>query len=377
MTQLLEFNNIFQLPLLCLYLLAFIILLAYYFKSFSKLAFAKLKASEGGTPSVSVIISARNEALNLSKNLQHVLEQDYPDFQVVVVNDCSWDESEQVLDALEQKYKHLKVVTIQFQEKYIHGKKFALTLGIKAAAHDTLLFTDADCVPNSKNWLRSMVGNFTESKHLILGYGAYEKRQGILNKLIRFDTFQSALQYLSYAMNGNAYMGVGRNLGYHRSLFFNNKGFANHQHILSGDDDLFVNETTTQSNTSVEVHPDAFTISKPKDTFGEWSTQKTRHMSTSKHYPTKHQFTLGLFWAAQVIFILSLIGLLVLQFDWRVVLGIFALKIGAQYLIYGKAMQKLKEQDLIWMLPFLDLTMMAISPIFAIQGLLYKDHKWK
>ena len=377
MTQLFAFTNIFQLPLLALCILALLVLLGYYLKSFSRLAFHKTHGNLGDTPPVSVIICARNEARNLSKNLVHVLEQDYPEFQVVVVNDCSWDESEQVLDALEQKYPRLKVVTIEFQEKYIHGKKFALTLGIKAAAHECLLLTDADCIPASKQWLKTMVRNFSERKQLVLGYGGYEKQPGILNKLIRFDSFLTALQYLSFALNGNAYMGVGRNLAYRKSLLFNNKGFANHQHILSGDDDLFVNETATKTNTAVEVNPEAFTISKPKETFGEWMTQKTRHLSTSKHYPSKHQFTLGLFWAAQVVFLLSLIGLLALQFDWRIVLGVFVFKTGIQYLIYGKAMQKLKEQDLIWMLPVYDLIMMSISPIFAIQGLLYKDHKWK
>jgi hypothetical protein len=199
----------------------------------------------------------------------------------------------------------------------------------------------------------------------------------MLNKLIRFDSFLVALQYLSFAMNGNPYMGVGRNLAYRKTLFFNNKGFANYQHILSGDDDLFVNETATKTNTAVEVNPESFTISKPKETFGEWMTQKTRHLSTSKHYPGKHQFILGLYWAAQVLFLLSLVGLLTLQFDWRILLGIFVLKTGMQYLIFGKAMQKLKEQDLIWMLPILDLILMTISPIFALQGLFYKDQKWK
>ena len=218
----------------------------------------------------------------LRKYIHVVLEQVYPDFEVIVVNDCSWDESGIYLEELQNKYKHLKIVTIKEQEKYRHAKKFALTLGIKSAKNDILLFTDADCMPASSTWIRDMHAHFNSGTEIVLGYGSYRKEKGFLNKMIRFDTFFIALQYFSFALTGMPYMGVGRNLSYRKSLFFGTKGFARHYHLLSGDDDLFVNENATDKNTEIEIQPDSFTYSDPKKTFGEWFRQKARHIGDRK-----------------------------------------------------------------------------------------------
>src|SRR5690606_33347934 len=115
-----------------------------------------LGAAENAPGPVSVVIAARNEAANLEKNLPRILSQDHPDFEVIVANDCSYDRTEEVLKELQQGNPRLRIVSIPENDKYRHGKKFALTMGIKAASHDTLLFTDADCYPLSPNWIRSM-----------------------------------------------------------------------------------------------------------------------------------------------------------------------------------------------------------------------------
>jgi len=130
------------------------------------------------------------------------------------------------LEEFAKKNAHLRVVTIQEDEHHFHGKKFALMVGIKGAKYEHLLLTDADCKPASKNWITSMMGNFTTEAEIVLGYGAYEKTKGLLNKLIRFDSYYIALQYLSFALSRKTYMGVGRNLSYTKSLFFKHKGFA-------------------------------------------------------------------------------------------------------------------------------------------------------
>ncbi|HNG85347.1 MAG TPA: glycosyltransferase, partial [Bacteroidia bacterium] len=158
-------------------------------------------------PPVSIIICARNELKNLKANLQRVLEQDYPRYQVIVVNDCSWDESEKYLEELSATYKHLKIVSIKEQERYQHGKKFALTIGIKSALFDHLLLIDADCYPASNQWMRLMMQPYKQQTRIVIGYGAYIKSSSILNRWVRFDTAFNAMQYLSFALSGNPYMG--------------------------------------------------------------------------------------------------------------------------------------------------------------------------
>ena len=186
--------------------LALLIQLYYFLRFYSLLAFAKNSRESKYNGPVSIVICAKNEAENLHKNLHLFFEQDYPEFEVVVVNDCSYDESEDILEEFQKKYNNLHVVNLKEEEIKEHDKKLALTLGIKGAKHNQLLLTDADCVPANNQWLKTMATNFDQGKSIVLGYGAYQKRKGWLNKLIRYDTFFAALQFLSFAKGKRPYM---------------------------------------------------------------------------------------------------------------------------------------------------------------------------
>lgn len=351
--------------------------LYYFLIRFSRLAFAKVNSVPAKKLPVSVIICARNELKNLKENLQSVLDQKYPEFQVIVVNDCSWDESGNYLEEIQPLYPHLKVVTINEQEKYRHGKKFALSLGIKAAKYDHLLMTDADCKPASDEWISYMVSRYEQGVDIVVGYGAYRKVSGFLNKWVRMDTVFNAVQYLSSALGGNPYMGVGRNLSYRKELFFKNKGFASHNHVMSGDDDLFINETATSENTRVELHPASFTVSEPRSSWSGWFSQKKRHMSTGKMYKSGHKFMIGTFFFSMFAFYAALILLLVTGYQWEVILGAWLLRLFVQLIIFGNCMKRLGEMDIIWMIPIFDLAIVLIYPALAVANLLIKDKTWK
>ncbi len=356
---------------------------------FIRLAIYKNPTGEPASiQAVSVIIAARNEYDNLEKHLELILEQNHPKFEVVVINDCSWDQTATLLERLQIRYAHLKVVTLLEQEKYPKGKKFALTLGIKASEHELLLFTDADCKPASNMWLRNMQTRFTPNKHLVLGYSPYKKQNGLLNMFIRFETFMTGMSYLSFALIKDAYMGVGRNLAYRKSLFFNIKGFASHNHLLSGDDDLFVNETANQQNVAIEIRKDSFMVSEPKENWASWRRQKSRHISTGKYYKGRHQFWLGVFSVSHILFYLSLIGLLPFIFIYTdgiyvhyeqllyMIAGAYGFRLLVQLCIYYPNMKKLHDTQLIFLLPVLDLMYSFYLFIFGIGGLFSKPKTW-
>lgn len=354
-----------------------IIQLFIYWIVYSRVAFYKQKKGNDETLPVSVIICAKNESIRLKRNLPLILSQEYPSFEVIVVDDCSWDETGIVLSEISNEYPNLKIVTIKEQEKYKHGKKFALTLGIKAAAHETILLTDADCRPAGKKWISLMIRNYTTGKEIIIGYGPYEKTGGILNQLIRFDAFSIGIQYLSAAINNKAYMGIGRNLSYKKQVFFRSKGFAKHNHILSGDDDLFVNQNAAPNNTQVETDPGSFTYSEPKKTMSEWFRQKKRHMSTASHYKPSDKLSLSLQNGSILLFYISLITLFILKYDWRILLSLYLVVVLARFPVVYKISQRLKEKDLSWSYPALELIHTILQPIFYISHLLTKQKSWK
>lgn len=366
-TQLLT-QLIHYLPAILFYAFAFtaFIQLFYHCWFFSRLAFFKKKEREQTQQHpVSVVICARDEDENIARNLPGVLVQQYPSTkEVVVVNDNSVDDSKYILQELKKTFKFLNVIELTQEAKLISGKKYPLSIGIKEAKHEILLLTDADCVPASEFWLQKMQDGYHNGVEVVLGYGGYKKLPGLLNKLIRFETFHSALQYLSYALAGIPYMGVGRNLSYKKDIFLRNKGFASINHIPSGDDDLFINKVANKKNTEVVLDPEAITLSQPKTSFSSWMKQKHRHYTTAKYYKAKHKFLLGLYTSTQFLFYPLAIAAAFL-YDWRIVVPAVAFKLIVQGIIYYKAMKKVNESDLWPYFIFLDVWMFFYYIIFA------------
>ncbi|MGJ1411137.1 glycosyltransferase [Sphingobacterium thalpophilum] len=306
-------------------------------------------------PPLSLIICAHNEEDNLREYLPAILTQDYPEFEVIVVNDFSTDHTPWILQEFSQQHPHLKIVDIKEHIRLKHGKKFAVSMGIKASRFQTLVFTDADCAPQSNQWLRDIAGAFTPGTEIVLGYSPYFKKRGLLNLLIRFETTHTAMSYLSYALKGDAYMGVGRNMAYKKELFFRNKGFAAHMHIKSGDDDLFVNQNATRTNVNIALHPTSFVYSVPKTTWKSYYKQKARHSGASTIYKKRHQRILGTQLVSAALFYLAAITVaIVFPAFWYVPLSAYLLRLFAQWAVFSNIYRKLEVKELIWWLPLVD-----------------------
>jgi glycosyltransferase involved in cell wall biosynthesis len=350
------------------YLFCFVTLVQLFFYSFfySRVAFYRLKEkTQSQEHPVSVIICARDEDENIARHLPGVLVQKYlSTHEVIVVNDNSVDDSKYILEELQKTFKFLQIVDLKQEAKLISGKKYPLSIGIKEAKHEIVLLTDADCVPASEFWIQKMQNAYVNGTEIVIGYSAYNKRPGILNKLIRFETFHSALQYLSFALAGNPYMGVGRNLSYKKDVFLRNKGFSSINHIPGGDDDLFINKVATKLNTAVVIDKEAITLSQPKRSFNDWLRQKTRHYSTARYYKKGNKFLLAIYSLSQFLFYPLLI-VSVLFYSWKLSLILFGIRFLWQAFIFFKAMKKLNEADLWPWFLFFDIWMFFYYIIFA------------
>lgn len=365
-----------EIVILGSFTLVTLILLGYYLVVFNKVGKFQSPAAKSSCEPVSVIICARNEKENLEKFLSSVLDQDYPSFEVIVVDDGSWDGTKDFLEELEKLVPQLKVVYLNIDERFHRGKKFAITMGIKAAKHNRLLLTDADCQPISNQWIKSMMNATNDTTDFIIGYSPYKKAWAPLNWFIQYETLHTAMQYLGHALNGMPYMGVGRNLSYTKELFFDKKGFASHQHLLSGDDDLFVNEFATAENTVVQIENNSFVETLPKKNFKRWWRQKSRHLSTGSQYKSKHKFWLGLYAFCHVTFYFLLAMLIGLKFNWIILISIVVFKFIVQYVVFIPAAKKLESTRPLSVLPILDFAFVFYTIIIGIKGLFVKPDKW-
>ena len=374
-----DYKNLILLVIFCIFASAAAIQLFYYL--FFYLAVYLKKNGESGRTAqpVSIIICARNEAENLQNFLPSILEQDYPDFEVIVVNDCSDDNSYIFLGEFLAKYPHLRISTVNKDPKFTHNKKFAQFIGIKAAKNEILLFTDADCRPESDKWLKTMISHFDEKTSFVLGYGGFNNDKGLLNKYIRYDSFTIALQYLGMAIRMIPYMGVGRNLAYRRSVFFSNKGFGSHNHVVSGDDDLLVNTLATGGNTAVEFSTQAHTRSIPCTEVNKWIIQKKRHLSTAPYYKFRDKLLLTIEPFTRMLFYASFIILLSYTFLWPWVLAVFASRLITQIIVFLLNQKKLNEPGLLGYLLFFDIFSPLINSIIYLSNNRSNSgkNKWK
>jgi len=328
---------------------------------------------------VSVVVCAFNEADNLLANLKSLAEQRYPDYEIILVDDGSTDETPRIIREFQDEFNSEKrpVRVLRIPPSESKGKKYALSRGIEMARRENILLTDADCSPSSTHWISKMASGLEGDSEIVLGYGAYRKIPGsLLNKLIRYETLMTALQYFSYALQGQAYMGVGRNLAYKKLLFEDAGGFKTHLDVRSGDDDLFVNEVATSKNTVICDHPDAFTISEPKGELSSWLRQKRRHITTSKHYKTRQKLKLGVFYLSQIGFYSGAIVLLTLNTAPMLVIGLVLLRFLVFYSTMNRTAKKLNEKDLVTLAPLYEISIIFMQLYLFLANTVSPPKKW-
>ena len=357
--------------------------LLYHWCLFSKVAFFK----KGGRPKldeelepVSIVLCARDAYEYLIEIIPALLKQDYPDFEIVVVNDCSDDETEEYLKDLERKEPRVKPVQLKQHLNFFNGKKFPLSMGIKSAQNDLIVLTDCNCMPVNDQWLRSVVNRYKGNTEIVIGYSPYVKKKGSLNRLMRFDALQNGLLYLSAALFRHPYMGVGRNLSYRKELFFRNKGFISHYTTAVGDDDLFISQVATKKNTEVLIDAENAILTHPTSSLKLWMRQKSSRYSTIPKYSIGARLMLSLFYISQFLFYASFITLLVLHAQPAFVIAkgamfyipilafFFLLRFGSQMIIYHKAAKRLGEKGLLPGLIVYDFLFALLSPLFRLMG---------
>ncbi|MBP6065543.1 glycosyltransferase [Bacteroides sp.] len=329
---------------------------------------------------LSVVICARNESENLLRNLPSVLEQDYPNFEVVVINDGSTDESTQVLSDLEEKYPHLYHSFTPESARYISRKKLALTLGIKASKHNWLVFTEANCQPVSNQWLRLMARNFTPRTEIVLGYNSYERGKGWRHRYIAFDSLFNSLRYLGFALAGRPYMGMGRNMAYRKELFFNKKGYSSHLNLQRGEDDLFINQIATPTNTRVETDSNAVIRMRAIERHKDWKEEKMSYLATSRCFKGFQRYLLGFETTSRLLFYATFIATLVFSImnlhylTTGIALFLFFIRYLTQAIVINKTATDMNDARHFYLtLPLFDL----IQPLKSLHYRLYRLYRGK
>lgn len=379
------FNTI-ELIILSVAVGLFIIQLIYYFGLYNRLHRHNKSVEKDEVhfteelPPISVILSGRNEADNLRKFLPAILEQDYPNFEVIVINNASSDETEDVLGMMEEKYPHLYHSFTPDSARYISHKKLALTLGIKASKYEWLVFTETNCEPMSNQWLRLMARNFTSQTQVVLGYSGYARTKGWLHKKTAFDTLFTSLRYMGFALAGKPYMGIGRNLAYRKELFFKQKGYSSYLNLQRGEDDLFINQIANGDNTRIETDIHATVRIQPIEYSNDWLEEKTSYMATAKFYCGTQRYLLGFETFSRLLFYAACIAGItigILNYHWLaggIALLIWLLRFTVQAIVINQTAQEMGgERKYYFSLPVFDI----LQPIQSLRFKLSRGFRSK
>ncbi len=326
---------------------------------------------------ISIVMVVKDAASVLLKTLPRLLNQQYETFEVVIVDDNSQDETKLLVVEYQQQYKNIKLVNLDSAVTTIRGKKFAISMGIRCASYNHILLTDPECAPTSTHWLEKMAQNFVGQVKIVLGYSTYEKRNNPFNRLLHFDTLVNAVQYFSLARIRSTYRGDNKNLAFCKSLFDAQRGFASHNHISYGDEDIFIARAANKKNTAIEFSPEAFTVLQRGANHRYWKDHKEGLYFTRKYNTFKNRFILNSYGIINLLFYVVLVFAILLTINdillLSVTLGIMGVRIISQYFVFGFAAKKLHEKQVIPALPLYDLIFAILNPIYYIAAHIRHD----
>lgn len=377
-------NSTYTLVLLSLLVLSLLSLCLYYGLVWLRVGlykgsrYPKQVQATGSLPSVSVVIVAHNEAEFLKKSLPYLLEQDYPDYEVVVVDYTSQDDTRFVLHVCSENYPNLKPITFSEDVNMFHGKKYPLSIGIKSATKDVILLTEPECVPNSFSWIREMVSAYGRGVDMALGYSVLQGDKSLTTALQRYEDMVFNATFIGSAMMGNPFTATGRNLSYRRDFFFRSGGFISHYSISEGADDIFVNQNADKNNTALSLSPDAAVTYNAQESFRLWHRQRIRQRSTRRYYKTCDRISLAVYPISQFVFLAALVCLFVFQlFPWQLLLAVLLLKIIWQTVCSFLLGKRFNVSKIPFFSVFFEFYFLIANTILSLFALLRKNKQWR
>jgi glycosyltransferase involved in cell wall biosynthesis len=353
-----------------------VVLFFYHAFIFARWLFSPVRVEPDRELPVSVVICVRNGREDVEELMPLLMEQDHGEFEVVVVNDRSEDETWEVLQVLRSRYPRLRPVNIQADEKFSYGKKIAVGVGLRAARHPHVLLTDVDCRPEGRDWISTMAAGFRGGRQIVIGNSPYERIPGFTNVMERYDGASKAMQYIAFAHAGLPYMGVGRDLGYTTDLFFQAKGTGRHAHLMSGDDDLFINEVARARNTAAVSDPRSFMVTRATLGLATWIRRKRRHYTTARYYRFGHKVLLTLLPLARAVFWAALVACWVLGEQEHVLIAL-AVKLFVFLPVTIIGLRRLGAGGLAWAALPLEWLFLLLDPAIYLSTLLIKPRRWK
>jgi len=336
-----------------------------YYIIFSKFSFSKHStAKEANQTPVSVIVYSKNEAALLPEFLSQFKDQTHTNYEIVLVNNASSDDTRYIFEAFQKDNQNVQIVNVENNEAFWGSRKYALTLGIKKATYENLLFTTTSAIFSSKDWIAKSSSFLNTDKQIFVGYSFFEKKGGFVNTFIRFSEIVSHLFNYGVGVITKPYHASQANFGYIKSLFFENRGFSDHMSIKEGSEDLFLKFNATSKNVVISTSKDNAVQKKSPASFSEWLQYKANQKYISRYYSFSNKLNLKLFGISQFLFfVLAIVSVILIPSI--LVFCVIVLRYFIAGLVLLKTSFKLRDLKPMYFFPFLEILHSFVQiPIF-------------
>lgn len=363
-------NQKVALAIFILFVVIAVVQLIYYFIVYGKFAFHRKKnALSLREIPLSVVIVVRDNASQVLQTLPKFLEQQYPNYEIVIVNDRSPDEqSVFAIKEYQKRFSNVKFIDLRDAVSTSRGRKMAVSMGIKCSSYGNIVITDPDCLPASEHWLSNLSQNIQGQKKIVLGYSTYIKRRTPYNAFLHFDKLVGAVQYFSLALYNSTYRGDFSNIVFMRNLFYQQKGFTSFNHLQWGEEDIFIHNVATPTNTAIEYNPDSAIISQNVPSYGYWRLHKISLFFTRKFNSLKNRAILSSYNITNLLFYIFLVFAILMNITNPIFLyttiGIAVVRIASMYVVFGISAKKLNEKQIIPHLLFYDILFSLLNPLY-------------
>lgn len=382
MTWTIDITSTWTLLSLAVFCLSAVIVCVYYSVTYWRVAGWRGKkvppqpiVDDARQPKVSIVLTVHNEAAYLKESLPYLLEQDYPDYEVVVVNYLSKDDTPFVLKVCAENYSSLKPLQFTEDVNMFQGKKYPLSIGIRSASGEVIVLTEADCIPKSFTWLRGLVAGYQAAGvQMVLGYAGVRQEKGLLNLFQQYDNLTESASWMGFAMAGMPYSGTGRNLSFRRQFFFDQGSFIRHYSEPEGADDMFVNQNASGDNTTLCLEADSFVTADAKQDRRLWHRQRVQRWATKRYYSASQKFLLGLYPSSVLLFYAALAVLLALHFPWQYVAMAWVLKTAWQVWSFSRFSKRLEIKNVHFYSPLLEIYFLFANT-FLFLSTLHKNKR--
>lgn len=365
------------LPILFyLFITIVVIQILYHLFVFGSLNLNKKQTHKPHATPVSLIVYIENNQEQLKNFLPALKNQIHPTFEIILVNNASYDESLEILKEFTQTTPNTRIVNVENNESFWGNKRYALTLGIKVAKYDHLLFCEPEAVPDSAMWINNMTSKFTNSKSIVLGHQRILPiKNSFWNKLTRFNNASWAAYNFSFASLGKPLYGNNQNLAYKKEEFYKVNGFINQMNQYRGEDYYFTNTIASSKNTDTSLAKTSFTASQTKPGFDSW----IKELKTQSNLFSKLKFTtkikVYLYSITKVPYFILMTVLLSYLYNWEIVLALFLARSLIVLLYSHKFLKHFQEKDLSLWFPVLEfIHTFTTSILFIKNSLAAKKH---